>query len=185
GFLEELVARTARLTLGHGLRDPQVGPLSSPAQLAKVAGYVAQARERGVAIATGGAATTDPETGAGWFFQPTILDALAPADPCVQEEIFGPVLAVQVAEDAEQALALANGTPYGLVAGIYTGNVDRALALARDLHAGQVYVNDYFAGGIETPFGGNRLSGFGREKGLAGLQAYCRIKSVTARIRAT
>ncbi|SMF80804.1 aldehyde dehydrogenase (NAD+)/betaine-aldehyde dehydrogenase [Tistlia consotensis] len=184
GFLEELVARTRRLSLGHGLRNPQVGPLNSPEQLAKVSGYVEAAKARGCSVATGGNATVDPQSGLGWFFEPTILDRLDPADPCVQEEIFGPVLAVQVAEDAEQALALANGTAFGLVAGIYTGNVDRALALARDLDAGQVYVNEYFAGGIETPFGGNRLSGFGREKGLEGLRAYCKVKSVTARIRA-
>ncbi|MEX2628726.1 MAG: aldehyde dehydrogenase family protein [Tistlia sp.] len=185
GFLEELVRRTRALSLGHGLRDPQVGPISSPAQLARIRGYVEAAKARGVAVATGGETTVDPETGAGWFFQPTILDALEPSDPCVQEEIFGPVLSVQVAEDAAHALALANGTDYGLVAGIYTRDVDRALALARDLDCGQVYVNEYFAGGIETPFGGNRLSGFGREKGLDGLRAYCKVKSVAARIRAS
>ncbi len=183
GFLEELVARSARLSLGHGLRNPQVGPISSPQQLAKIAGYVEAARTRGATIALGGETTVDPESGQGWFYRPTILDDLPPDDPCVQEEIFGPVLSVQVAEDAEHALALANGTAYGLVAGIYTGDVDRALALARDLDAGQVFVNEYFAGGIETPFGGNRLSGFGREKGLEGLKAYCKTKSVAARIR--
>jgi acyl-CoA reductase-like NAD-dependent aldehyde dehydrogenase len=181
-FLEQLVARTRALSLGHGLRNPQVGPLNSAAHLAKVAGYVADAKARGVAVAVGGAATTDPETGAGWFFQPTILDDVHADDRVVQEEIFGPVLAVQIVDDAEEALAVANGTAFGLVAGIYTRDITRALRLARDIDAGQVYINEYFAGGIETPFGGNKASGFGREKGLEGLRAYCKVKSVTARI---
>ena len=181
-FLERLVARTKALTLGHGLRNPQVGPLSSAAHLAKVAGYVADAKARGVEVAVGGAVTTDPETGAGWFFQPTILDDVNADDRVVQEEIFGPVLAVQIIDDAEEALAVANGTAFGLVAGIYTKDITRALRLARDIDAGQVYINEYFAGGIETPFGGNKASGFGREKGLEGLRAYCKVKSVTARI---
>jgi acyl-CoA reductase-like NAD-dependent aldehyde dehydrogenase len=100
----------------------------------------------------------------------------------VQEEIFGPVLAVQVADSVEHALELANGTPFGLAAGIYTRDITKALRLARDIDAGQVYINEYYAGGVETPFGGNKLSGFGREKGLEGLRSYCRVKAVTARI---
>jgi aldehyde dehydrogenase (NAD+) len=181
-FLERLVAGARALTLGHGLRDPQVGPLNSAAHRDKVAAYVAGARARGVTVAAGGNATVDPETGLGWFFEPTILDDVGPQDPVVQEEIFGPVLAVEVVDDAAAALAAANGTAFGLVAGIYTRDVSAALRLARDVDAGQIYVNEYFAGGIEVPFGGNRLSGFGREKGLEGLAGYCRTKSVVARI---
>jgi aldehyde dehydrogenase (NAD+)/betaine-aldehyde dehydrogenase len=181
-FVDRLVGRTKALSLGHGLRNPQVGPLNSEAHLAKVAGYVADAKARGVAVAVGGAVTTDPGTGKGWFFQPTILDNVKCEDRVVQEEIFGPVLSVQIAEDAEDALALANATAFGLVAGIYTNDITRALRLARDIDAGQIYINEYFAGGIETPFGGNKLSGIGREKGLEALRAYCKVKSVTARI---
>jgi acyl-CoA reductase-like NAD-dependent aldehyde dehydrogenase len=104
-------------------------------------------------------------------------------DALVQEEIFGPVLSVQVADDAGHALALANGTEFGLVAAVYTSNLDRAHALARDIDAGQVFINEYFAGGIYAPFGGNRKSGFGREKGFDAMRSYCRTKAVTARIR--
>jgi len=100
----------------------------------------------------------------------------------VQEEIFGPVLTVQVADSAEEALALANGTPYGLVAGIYCNDISRALGMARDLEAGQVFINEYFAGGVETPFGGTKQSGFGREKGLEALRNYLQVKTITARI---
>jgi aldehyde dehydrogenase (NAD+) len=133
-------------------------------------------------VLAGGHAATDPATGQGWFYAPTILDDLSPDDEAVREEIFGPVLAVQIAEDAEHALALANGTDYALVAGIYTRDFSTAHRLAHGIDAGQVYINEYFAGGIEMPFGGNRRSGFGREKGLEALRSYCKLKSVAARL---
>lgn len=181
-LVERLADRASHLRLGHGLRRPQVGALSSGAHLDKVAGYVEGARGRGIAIAAGGARATDPESGTGWFFQPTILDAVQADDPVIQEEIFGPVLSVQVVEGEEEAVAIANGTDFGLVAGIYTRDFGRAHRMARDIEAGQVYINEYFAGGIEVPFGGNKLSGFGREKGLEALRSYTRTKSMAAKI---
>ncbi|WP_306030287.1 aldehyde dehydrogenase family protein [Stappia sp. MMSF_3263] len=181
-FLEELVARTRRLTLGHGLRNPDMGPVSSAEHLAKISGFVERARTRGSEILTGGNIASDPQTGQGWFFEPTIIADRPADDELVQEEVFGPVLTVQIAEDADHALELANGTPFGLVAGIYTSDHGTAHRLARRLDAGQVFINEYFAGGIEVPFGGTKLSGFGREKGLEGLLSYCRTKSVAAKL---
>lgn len=181
-LVERLAARANRLKLGHGLRRPQMGAVSSAAHLDKIASYVDGARRRGVAITAGGARVADPDSGTGWFFQPTILDAVAADDPVIQEEIFGPVLAVQVVDDEEEAVAIANGTDFGLVAGIYTRDFGRAHRMARDIDAGQVYINEYFAGGIEVPFGGSKRSGFGREKGLQALGSYKRTKSVAARI---
>ncbi|PWV98231.1 aldehyde dehydrogenase (NAD+) [Hoeflea marina] len=177
-----LVDRARQLTIGHGLRRPQFGPLNSAGHLDKVASYVDAARDRGVEIATGGSRTVDPASGAGWFFEPTILDNVARQDAVVQEEIFGPVLTVQVVDGEEEALEVANDTPFGLVAGIYTRDFGTAHRLARDIEAGQVFINEYFAGGIEVPFGGTKMSGFGREKGLAALEVYSRVKSVAARI---
>ncbi len=181
-LLERLVARIAKMKLGHGLGDADMGPLISPEQRNRVAGFVDRARARGVSVACGGRMAADPETGLGWFYEPTILDALKPDDEAVTEEIFGPVLAVQIADDADHAVALANGTRYALVAGVYTSDFARAHRLAAAIDAGQVYINEYFAGGIETPFGGNRHSGFGREKGLEALRSYAKLKSVAARI---
>jgi acyl-CoA reductase-like NAD-dependent aldehyde dehydrogenase len=181
-MVERLCRRTEALTIGHGLTDPQVGPVNSAQQLDKIAGFIDRAQSRGLQMATGGRTTTDPKTGAGWFFQPTIAVGLGSDDELVQQEIFGPVLAVQRADDAEHAIALANATEYALVAGIYTGDFGTAHRMARRIDAGQVYINEYFAGGIEVPFGGNRKSGFGREKGLEGLLSYCRTKSVAGRI---
>ena len=100
----------------------------------------------------------------------------------MQLEIFGPVLAVQVFDTLEEALALANGTRYALAAGVFTRDFGAAHRLARDIDAGQVYINEYFAGGIELPFGGNRGSGFGREKGLEALRSYSRLKGVAGKL---
>lgn len=181
-LLERLVARARALTLGHGRRRPDMGPVSSLAQLEKIAAFVDGARARGLEIATGGSRTTDPLTGLGWFFEPTIVDRVPAGDPIAQEEIFGPVLAVQVVDDAEEAVTVANSTRFALVAGIYTRDFSAAHRLARRIDAGQVYINEYFAGGIALPFGGNRMSGFGREKGIDALRTYMKLKSVAARI---
>ena len=176
-----LVERTLALRFGHGLHNPDMGPLHSAQQLDKVEGHVERARARGARILTGGTRESDPATGRGFFYAPTIIDDLPASDPCVQEEIFGPVLSVQVVEDMEAAIAAANATEFGLMAGIYTRDIGKALTVARALDSGQVTINDYWAGGIEVPFGGNRKSGFGREKGLEGLDAYLRTKAITIR----
>ena len=100
----------------------------------------------------------------------------------MQEEIFGPVLTVQIADNPENALQLANDCQYGLVGGIYTQDISKALTLARDIDAGQIFVNEYFAGGVEVPFGGNKMSGFGREKGLEGMLSYCKSKNIAIKL---
>lgn len=181
-LVERLCARATALKMGHGLKRPQFGPLNSAEHLVRVSAHLDGAKARGLEIATGGKPVADPETGLGWFFEPTIIDHVPADDPIVQEEIFGPVLAVQPFDTENEALALANGTKFGLVAGIYTRDFSAAHRLARDIDAGQVFINEYFAGGIEVPFGGNKMSGFGREKGLAAVLAYCRVKSIAARI---
>lgn len=181
-LMDALVARARALKLGHGLRRPDMGPVNSAAHLSRIASIVDAARQRGLEIATGGTVTTDPETGKGWFYEPTIIDRVPVDDPAAQEEIFGPVLAVQIVEDAEEAVSVANSTSYALVAGLYTSDFATAHQLARRIDAGQVFINEYFAGGISVPFGGNRMSGFGREKGIDGMRTYLKLKSVAARI---
>jgi acyl-CoA reductase-like NAD-dependent aldehyde dehydrogenase len=176
-----IVAKAAALKVGHGLRGNDVGAINSARQLERIMGYLDDAARRGRRIVVGGKRLTPPDSG-GWFVAPTVIDDLPINDRCVQEEIFGPVLAVQVVDSAEEALAAANGTSYGLMAGIYTRDLGKALALCRELRSGQVTVNDYWAGGVEIPFGGTGRSGFGREKGIEALRAYCRVKSVVAKI---
>ncbi|MDH6231661.1 aldehyde dehydrogenase (NAD+) [Mesorhizobium soli] len=182
-FMERLVKRARGLTIGHGLGEGvNFGAINSAEHLVKVASYVEGAKSRGVNVAAGGNAVVDPATGKGWFFEPTILDDVKWDDPVVQEEIFGPVLAVQIVDGLEEAIEAANCTDYALVAGLFTKDLSKAHRIARDVDAGQFFVNEYFAGGIETPFGGNRRSGIGREKGLLAVASYCKTKAVTIRI---
>lgn len=182
-FLDRFAAKAQRLSIGHGLRNPNIGPVNSPGQLARIVDFIDLARANGTEIVTGGAPTVDPETGKGWFFEPTVLNNVKTADRAAQEEIFGPVLCVQPFDDFDEAVAIANSTNYALVAGVYTSDFGLAHRLARDIDAGQVFVNEYFAGGIEVPFGGNRHSGIGREKGLEAMRNYFKVKSVAARIQ--
>lgn len=181
-FLAKLTARVQKLRLGHGLDNLDIGPVNSRQHLEKIDRHVMAARHAGNHLHTGGEIARGDALGDGWFFQPTIISAQLPDDPLVQEEIFGPVLTVQVAHDLDEVIALANCTNFALVAGIYSRDLSSAYRYARDVDAGQVYINEYFAGGIEVPFGGNRKSGFGREKGMEGVKSYCKLKSVVAKI---
>jgi aldehyde dehydrogenase (NAD+) len=99
-----------------------------------------------------------------------------------REEIFGPIVSVIAFDSEDEAVRIANDTEYGLVAGVWTSNLSRAHRISARLEAGQIYVNEYFAGGIETPFGGFKKSGYGREKGLEALNHYTQMKCVTIRL---
>lgn len=178
-LLDLLTEKARAIKFGHGLRNPDMGAINSDLHLGRIATHVEAARGRGCDILTGGQVATDPASGKGWFFEPTVLADLDPDDPAVLEEIFGPVLSVQVFDTEEEALRLANGTEFGLMASVYTKDIGRVMRMSAELDSGQVTVNDYWAGGVELPFGGNHKSGYGREKGLEGLDAYTTTKSVT------
>ncbi len=179
--LEALIARSKRVRVGPALEDPDVGPLVSDEQYRRVQGYVEIGQKEGARLIFGGQRPAERER--GFFFSPTILDSVHPQMRVAQEEIFGPVLAVLTFRTEEEALEIANGVQYGLVAGVMTNDIGRALRMARGLQAGQVFVNEYFAGGEETPFGGYKQSGFGREKGWEALYNYTQVKNVAIRIR--
>ena len=118
----------------------------------------------------------------GFFFQPTVLDRVAPGMRVAQEEIFGPVLAVIPFDDVDEAIAIANRSQYGLVAGVWTRDINKAMTIASRIKTGQVFINTYGAGGgVELPFGGYKKSGYGREKGLDSLASYTQIKNVCVR----
>jgi len=178
-LLDRLKQRTEDLTVGPGMEDADVTPLISRDQLDKVASFCREAESSGAVRVTGGRPVSDLP---GYFFPPSIYADVKPDMPIVQEEIFGPVLCVQRFETPEEAVALANGTAFGLVAGVYTQDLSRAHWTARRLVAGQVFVNEWFAGGVETPFGGTKRSGFGREKGLEALRNYVQTKNVAVRL---
>jgi acyl-CoA reductase-like NAD-dependent aldehyde dehydrogenase len=152
-----------------------VGPMAGERHRAKVEQYVEQARADGGRIVTGGG-RGDIE--GGFFFQPTVIADLPGTSRVIQEEIFGPVLTVQRFTTEDEAIALANGTPYGLAAGLQTTNLARAHRVAARLQAGIVWVNDWAMLDPAIPFGGVKASGFGREYGPESLDAYTRTKSV-------
>jgi aldehyde dehydrogenase (NAD+) len=180
-FLEKLKARSEAIRLGPGLESPDMGPLVSAEQYERVLTYIDIGRGEGANVVTGGGRPQHLER--GYFVSPTVMDEVQVDFRVAQEEIFGPVLAVLTFGSEEEALALANRSRYGLVAGIFTNDINRALRLATGIRAGQIYVNEYFAGGEETPFGGFKQSGFGREKGWAALFNYTQLKNVAIRIR--
>lgn len=119
----------------------------------------------------------------GAFFEPTVLEGVTPTMTIAQEEVFGPVLSVLPFRNEEEALRIANGTPYGLVGGVFTRDLDLATRTARRMRTGQVFVNEWFAGGVETPFGGVGKSGYGREKGREALWNYVQTKNIAVRTR--
>jgi acyl-CoA reductase-like NAD-dependent aldehyde dehydrogenase len=178
-FVERLAQRAKAMRLGPGVSDPDMGPIISRRQLETIERYVKIGKDEGAGIAAGGRRPADPALGRGFYFEPTLLDRVSPEMRVAQEEIFGPVLAIMTFEDIDGAARLANRSQYGLVAGIWTRDVNKAMALASAIKSGQVFINTYGAGGgVELPFGGYKKSGYGREKGLESLASYTQVKNV-------
>lgn len=181
--VSRLATRLRTTTIGHGIDDPAMGPLISAKQLARVSAMVDRARDAGATIVTGGGPADGSGMGDGFFYQPTLVLAPSGDTEIAREEVFGPVMTVLAFEDDDQAVALSNDSGFGLVSSVWTRDLSRAHRLARDIRTGQVYVNTYGAGGgAELPFGGFGKSGFGREKGLEGLNSYLQTKNVCVRL---
>ena len=178
-IVQSVVALAEGLSVGLGQDNPDLTPVVSAGQLAGIETLCRRAIDEGAVAATGGEAFSDR---AGHFMRPTVFRDVSPEMCIAQEEVFGPVLAIIPFDSEEQAIAIANGTDFGLVAGVFTQDISRAMRCARRLKVGQVFVNEWYAGGIETPFGGVGLSGFGREKGQEALYSYVRTKNVAIRV---
>lgn len=184
---DELVDRMTRvaqsLTVKPGIEQPKFGPtmgaMVSEAQRDRAAQMISDAESEGATVATGGRKLNIP----GAFLEPTVVTDVSPDMTIANEEVFGPVLSVLRFSSDEEAIAVANGTPYGLVSGVFTQDLDRATRAARDLRAGQVFVNEWYAGGVETPFGGYGKSGYGREKGREALWNYVQTKNVAIKLK--
>lgn len=180
-LIEGLVAFCRGMTLGHGL-DPAtfLGPMISDAHSRKVMGYIEGAAAAGATLLTGGERLDRP----GNFIQPTIFTNTSPAMAIVREEIFGPVMAVQrfATDDLDEIAALANDTPFGLSGSVWTSSLSSAHRLVSRIRAGHVSINCHGAVGTNIPFGGYGQSGWGREFGKEGLDAYLETKAVTARL---
>lgn len=180
-LMEGVAAFCKVMTLGHGL-DPATtqGPMISDGHAAKVMGYIERAKADGVTLVVGGEKLDRP----GNFIQPTVFSGCDNAMPLMREEIFGPVMAVQKFEsdDLDAIAALANDTPYGLSGSVWTRDLSTAHRLVKRIRAGQVSINCHGAVGTNIPFGGYGQSGWGREFGQEGLDAYLETKAVTARL---
>jgi len=178
-LLEAVAARLRALRLGPGLEDPDLGPLISRTQFERAHGMIERAVAGGARLLAGGNRAAGTGLERGFFLEATLLADADPSSEIWREEVFGPVLAARSFRDEQEAIALANGTDYGLVAGLWTRDLSRAHRVARRLRAGQVFVNTYGAGGgVETPFGGYGRSGYGRGKGQEAILAFSQVKNI-------
>ncbi|MBX2884516.1 MAG: aldehyde dehydrogenase family protein [Granulosicoccus sp.] len=178
-LVEQLAARYRSLVTGPAMDDLDIGPLISAVQKERVESYLQQGSDLET-LATG---TLSPSASAdGYYVAPVLFGKVNADHVLAQDEVFGPVQVVIPFEDEAEAIAIANGTDYGLVASVWTREGARQMRLARQLEAGQVFINNYGAGGgVELPFGGVGKSGHGREKGFEALYGFSRLKTVAAK----
>lgn len=182
-LVERIVGVAQSLKVGPGIEQPEFGPtmgaMVSDAQRDRAVGMITAAVNDGAKLAAGGHKMNIP----GAFLEPTILTDVTPDMNIANDEVFGPVLSVLKFNTDAQAIEIANGTPYGLVGGVFTNDLNRATQAARKVRAGQVFVNEWYAGGVETPFGGYGKSGYGREKGREALWNYVQTKNVAIKLK--
>jgi (Z)-2-((N-methylformamido)methylene)-5-hydroxybutyrolactone dehydrogenase len=180
---DEVVRRVVDLAGSARMGDPmdedtQVGPVTTPAQYAKVLDYIGIAQGEGATAVLGGAAASRPECGDGWFVEPTVFTGVDNGMRIAQEEVFGPVLAVIPFRDEDEAVAIANDVRFGLGAGVWTTDIGRAFRMSARIRSGTVWVNTYRAVSYMAPFGGVKDSGLGRENGITAVDAYLEDKTV-------
>ena len=178
-LVDAVTSAFEKIRVGPWYEKVEMGPLISAKQEQRVLGYLDIGREEGAEVVCGGHKLTGEPFDQGFFVEPTIFDRVRPDMRIAQEEIFGPVLSVIGYDDEEEALAIANGTRYGLVASVWTNDLNRAVRLARKVQAGQVTINGFGSQGvIGAPFGGYKHSGFGRTMSADSILEYTQVKSV-------
>jgi aldehyde dehydrogenase (NAD+) len=178
-FLDDLAARARKMKVGDPLdKATQMGSQISSRQMDTILDYIRSGKEQGAKVLCGGERDTEGAKSKGFFVKPTIFSEVRPDMRIAQEEIFGPVLAAIRFKDPDEAVAIANGTIYGLVAAVWTRDVKLAHRLAGEIKAGSVWINTYNGFDTGSPFGGYKQSGFGRDLGAYALDQYTNVKSV-------
>jgi betaine-aldehyde dehydrogenase len=178
-FVTRLVERAKSIVVGPGLMEgTEMGPLITKEHMERVMGYIGIGKAEGATLACGGDRLTEGSLGAGWFVAPTIFTGCTPKMRIVQEEVFGPVLAVLPFVDEADAIRLANDSVFGLAGGVFTTDGARGLRFVKALRAGITWVNAYHPTYNEAPWGGYKQSGMGRELGTYGYEAYTEVKQI-------
>jgi aldehyde dehydrogenase (NAD+) len=173
-----MAERYRSLRVGPAMGDLDVGPVISQRQRELIEGFLEHANTSGLNLVAQ-ASLDDSAAASGYYVRPTLFGPASAEGRLAQEEIFGPVQVLIPFDDEGDAVAIANGTAFGLVAGVWTRDGSRALRLAHKLKCGQVFINNYGAGGgVELPFGGVKASGHGREKGFEALYGFSTLKTV-------
>jgi aldehyde dehydrogenase (NAD+) len=178
-FVDRVAAFGDGLRVGNGV-DPatQIGPLVSQQQLDRVTSYLDIGKQEGARTLSGGDRLTEGALGKGYFVPPTVFAGVRDDMKIAQDEIFGPVLSAIPFQDIDEVVVRANATPFGLGSGVWTRDVTKAHRLAKAIRAGSVWINCYQAMDPAVPFGGYKMSGYGRESGLQHLDEYLNVKAV-------
>jgi betaine-aldehyde dehydrogenase len=183
-FIEALVEKAKKIRVGPGLdQRSQMGPLISEAHMNKVLNYIQIGQQEGAKLILGGSRITEGKLKDGYFVEPTIFANTTPDMRIVQEEIFGPVLAIQKFKSEEEAIQLANDTIYGLAGAVFTNDVSRAYRVVKMIRAGITWINSYHPTYNEAPWGGYKQSGHGRELGTFGYEAYTEVKQINNNLK--
>jgi len=178
-FVERMVVRVRAMRTGDPMQpSTDIGPLISQRQRETVLDYIAQGKNAGAILKTGGGVPSDPSCARGFFVEPTIFDRVSNAWTIAREEIFGPVLSVIRYSSTDEALRMANDSPFGLGGGVWSKDPEKAMHIARNLRAGTVWVNEWHLLNERAPFGGYKQSGIGREFGIDGLREFTEAKHV-------
>lgn len=178
-FVERLVERAKRVRLGHPAEEEtELGPLAIASQLDKVADYVGFGVADGARLAAGGRRPQRADLARGWYYEPTVLCEASNDMRFMRDEIFGPVVGVTPFKDEAELMTLANDTHYGLAAGIWTQDIDRAMRFARNVDAGTVWINTYRSAAYMSPAGGFKESGYGKRGGFEVMREYSRLKNI-------
>lgn len=177
-FVKRLVERANAITIGNPLDNPDMGPLVTESHMNQVLDYIKKGVEEGATLACGGERYTEGACSKGYFVRPTVFTDCTDDMTIVKEEIFGPVVTVQTFKTEEEAIEMANNTPYGLAGAVFTSDGSRALRVIKEIRAGITWINCYNPCFNEAPWGGYKMSGIGRELGVHGLEEYQEIKQI-------